>query len=60
MSLSAIMESLKNIVISVLNLGFPVGEYRITFLQLTIGYFLLHVVFRIFYGTVEGRRSGDD
>lgn len=60
MSLSAIMGSLKDLVINVLNLGFPVGEYRITFLQLSIGYFLLHVVFRLFYGAVEGRRSGDD
>lgn len=58
--LSEVMTSLKNIVTGVLYLYIPVGEYRITFLQLTIGYFLLHTVFRIFYGAVGGRRDGTD
>lgn len=60
MKLAEIMLFLKNIVVGVLNLTLPVGEFRITFMQLVIGYFLLHTVFRIFYGTVGGRRDGAD
>ena len=60
MKLVEIITSLKNVVVGVLNLYIPVGEYRVTFLQLTIGYFLLYTVFRIFYGTVGGKEDGRD
>jgi hypothetical protein len=50
--MSQILSDLKNLVIGVMNLRISVGEYKISFMELAIGYFILYSIFKVFYGTV--------